>query len=53
MQNVNDLRKEARRCLDAAKKTNDPETKRNLAVRSFELLQEAEALSRIGMPASN
>jgi hypothetical protein len=45
MQSADDLRKEARRCLDAIKDTTEPDMKRKLATRSFELVHRAVALS--------
>jgi hypothetical protein len=44
---ADDLRKEAQLCLDSAKNASDPALRRRLAVRSFELVQQAVALTRM------
>jgi|GraSoiStandDraft_43_1057313.scaffolds.fasta_scaffold1070435_1 hypothetical protein len=50
MQIADDLRKEAQLCLDSARNTTDPAIKRWLAVRSFELVQQAVALNLMSVP---
>jgi hypothetical protein len=45
MQSADELREEARCCLDAIKDTTDLAIKRELATGSFELGQQAEASS--------
>jgi anti-sigma28 factor (negative regulator of flagellin synthesis) len=45
MTSVEELRAEARRLREASEKISDPQTKRELASRAFELAQRAEALA--------
>lgn len=46
---------ECARCLEAARGATDPETKKRMSVRAFELAQQAEALERAASdpPATN
>jgi hypothetical protein len=45
MASVEELRAEARRLREASDKISDPQVKRELAARAFELAQRAEALA--------
>ncbi|MEA2781736.1 MAG: hypothetical protein QOK29_3280 [Rhodospirillaceae bacterium] len=48
MQDRMELREEARRCLESLKTISDGNLRRQMAVRSFMLIQEAEALNQAG-----